>query len=231
MVIPTQPTNEFFKINYWIHLVHLSAVCPPVRYVCRRYGFWSVNHVCFGISVSNFMCMPFVAMDINLLISATPLSKWPPHGYIEYFSFQTLTIVWLRQSTPNFSSTFLVCIDRSLLVFSDVIFKVAIWRPYCFCFQTLTIFSFEYICMGRSISVFSNGTLKMAAWQLYWIFWFPDEAAWFPGCSSGLYWNFSFKFYVHIVCSYGQKSSVTILKMATRQPSWIFGFQTLNFAF
>ena len=67
---------------YWIHLVRLS-VCPSVRpSVCRRHGFRSISQVCFGISISNFICMLMVA------------------------------------------------IGKSLLIFSDVTFKMAAWRPY-----------------------------------------------------------------------------------------------------
>ena len=36
--------------------------------VSGRHGFGSVTQVCFGISVSNFMCMSFVAIGINLTI-------------------------------------------------------------------------------------------------------------------------------------------------------------------
>ena len=50
--------------------------------VCRRHGFRSITQVCFGISISNFICMLMVA------------------------------------------------ISRSLLIFSDVTFKMAAWRPY-----------------------------------------------------------------------------------------------------
>ena len=50
--------------------------------VCRLHGFRSISQVCFGISISNFICMLMVA------------------------------------------------IGRSLLIFSDVTFKMAAWRPY-----------------------------------------------------------------------------------------------------
>ena len=55
------------------------SVCPSVR---RRHGFRSISQVCFGISISNLLCMLMVA------------------------------------------------IGRSLLIFSDVTFKMAAWRPY-----------------------------------------------------------------------------------------------------
>ena len=63
------------------------SVCPSVRLsvrpsVCRRHGFRSISQVCFGISISNFICILMVA------------------------------------------------IGRSLLIFSDVTFKMAAWRPY-----------------------------------------------------------------------------------------------------
>ena len=59
------------------------SVCLSVRpSVCRRHGFRSISPVCFGISISNFICMLMVA------------------------------------------------IGRSLLIFSDVTFKMAAWRPY-----------------------------------------------------------------------------------------------------
>ena len=59
------------------------SVCPSVRpSVCRRHGFRSISQVCFGISISNFICM------------------------------------------------LMVVIARSLLIFSDVTFKMAAWRPY-----------------------------------------------------------------------------------------------------
>ena len=64
------------------------SVCPSVRpSVCRRHGFRSISQVCFGISISNFICMLMVA------------------------------------------------IGRSLLIFSEVTFKMAAWWPYwIFCF-------------------------------------------------------------------------------------------------
>ena len=80
IVIP--PPNEVGGGVYWIHLVRPSvrlSVCPSV---CRRHGFRSISQVCFGISISNLICMLMVA------------------------------------------------IGRSLLIFSDVTFKMADWRPY-----------------------------------------------------------------------------------------------------
>ena len=81
LILP--PPNEVGGGVYWIHLVH-----PSVRpSVCRWHGFRSISEVCFGISISNFICM------------------------------------------------LMVTIRRSLLIFSDVTFKMAAWQPYwIFCF-------------------------------------------------------------------------------------------------
>ena len=102
------------------------SVCPSI---CRRHGFQSVTRVCLGISISNFMCMLFVAMARSLLIFSDVTFKWPLGSHIGFFSFRTLTLVWLRISSPN-TGTSLVCMGRSLLIFSNVTFKMAAWQPY-----------------------------------------------------------------------------------------------------
>ena len=58
------------------------------------------------------------------------ISKWPPGSHIGCFGFRPLTLVWLWISTPNLSGTIHVYTGRSLLIFSDVPFKMAAWRPY-----------------------------------------------------------------------------------------------------
>ena len=59
------------------------------------------------------------------------LPKWPPGGHIGFFfGFQTLTLVWLWISTPNLSGTILMYMCRSLLIFSNVNFKMAARQPY-----------------------------------------------------------------------------------------------------
>ena len=91
----------------------------------RRHGFQSISQVCFGISVSNFMCMLLVYW-----FSAMSLSKWLPGSHIGFLGFQTLTLIWLWISTPNFSGTILMYMGMNLLIFSYVIFKMAVWQPY-----------------------------------------------------------------------------------------------------
>ena len=75
---------------------------------------------------------------------------------------------------------------RSLLIFSNVNFKMAARQPYWNFWFPDSNFSLAlnincklkwhntYIYMGRSLLIFSDVTFKMATWQPYWIFWFPD---------------------------------------------------------
>ena len=101
------------------------SVRPSVRpSVCRRHGFRSISQVCFGISISNFICMLMVAIGRSLLIFSVVTYK------MAAFGFRTLTLVWLWISTSTFSGTILMYMGRSLLIFSNVIFKIAAWRPY-----------------------------------------------------------------------------------------------------
>ena len=93
-VCVTQKEEKILDCNFMININYtpaqrswrggiLDSPCPSVRpSVCRRHGFRSISQVCFGISISNFICMLMVA------------------------------------------------IGRSLLIFSDVTFKMAAWRPY-----------------------------------------------------------------------------------------------------
>ena len=130
MFIP--PPNEVGGEYTGFTLFVRPSLCPSVRpSVCRRHGFWSINQVCFGISISNFICMLMVAIGGSLLISSDVTFKmdaWRPYWS---FGFQTLTLLWLWISTSNFSVTILMCMGRSLLIFSNVIFKMVAWRPYC----------------------------------------------------------------------------------------------------
>ena len=71
-----------------------------------------------------------VVIGKSLLISVRSLSKWPPGGHIGFFGFQTLTLVWLWISTPNLSGTIHMYMCRSLLIFSNVNFKMAARQPY-----------------------------------------------------------------------------------------------------
>ena len=69
---------------------------------------------------------------------------------------------------------------RSLLIFSDVTFKMAAWWPYWICLvsgltlvwlwiSTPNLSGTILIYMGRSLLIFRDVTFKMAAWRPYWI--------------------------------------------------------------
>ena len=58
------------------------------------------------------------------------LSKWPPGGHIGFFGFRTVTLILLWISTSHFSSTILMYMGGSLLINSNVIFKMVAWWPY-----------------------------------------------------------------------------------------------------
>ena len=65
----------------------LDSPCPSVRpsvrpSVCRWHGFRSISQVCFGISISNFICMLMVAIGRSLLIFSVvsfKMAAWWPY--------------------------------------------------------------------------------------------------------------------------------------------------------
>ena len=126
------------EINYtpaqrsWIHLVRLS-VCPSVRLsVCRRHGFRSISQVCFGISISNFICMLMVAIGRSLLIFSDvtfKMAAWRPY-WIFWFPDSNFTLALNINFKLQQHCTILMYMGRSLLIFSNVNFKMAAWRPY-----------------------------------------------------------------------------------------------------
>ena len=77
----------------------LDSPCPSVRpsvrpSVCRRHGFRSISQVCFGISISNFICMLMVAISRSLLIFSDVTSKmaaWRPY-WIFWFPDSNFTL-------------------------------------------------------------------------------------------------------------------------------------------
>ena len=71
-----------------------------------------------------------VVIGKSLLIFSEVTFKMPPGGHIGFFGFQTLTVVWLWISTPNLSGTILMYMCRSLMIFSNVNFKMAARQPY-----------------------------------------------------------------------------------------------------
>ena len=105
----------------WVTLWKLCHIYTTYIYICH--GFRSVTQVCFGIS---YACCLYKWAKAYWF-SPMSLSKWI---YIGVFSFRTLPLVWLWISSPSFSSTLLVYMERSLLIFRDVTNKIAAGRPY-----------------------------------------------------------------------------------------------------
>ena len=92
------------------------------------------------------------------------------------YGFRSISQVSFRVSISNFICMLMVAIGRSLLIFSNVTFKMAAWRPYWIfwfadCNLTLALninFSDTILMyMGRSLLIFSNVIFKMAAWRPY----------------------------------------------------------------
>ena len=68
-----------------------------------------------------------------------------------------------------------MCTGRSLLIFSNVIFKILPGGHIGF-FLTSPNFSSTWpVYMKKSLMIFRYVTFKMAAWWPYWIFWFLDS--------------------------------------------------------
>ena len=71
------------------------SVRPSVRpSVCRRHGFGSISQVCFGISISNFICMLMVARGRSLLIFSDftfKMAAWRPY-WIFWFPDSNFTL-------------------------------------------------------------------------------------------------------------------------------------------
>ena len=119
---------------YWFSAVLISKwpsgghIGFWVSGLCRRHGFRSVSQVCFGISISNFICMLLVGKGLLIFSDVTfKMAAWWSYGI--FFGFQTLTLIWLWISTANFSGTILMYMGRSLLILSHVNFKMAAWQP------------------------------------------------------------------------------------------------------
>ena len=67
---------------------HLAAIFDfSVSGLYSWHGFWSVTLDCFGISISNFICMLFVAMGKNLLIFnciTIKMATWWPYWIFQF---------------------------------------------------------------------------------------------------------------------------------------------------
>ena len=65
----------------------------------------------------------YTAFSLSVRLSIRP-SVCRRHG------FRSISQVWFGISVSNFICMLMVAIGRSLLIFSDITFKMAAWRPY-----------------------------------------------------------------------------------------------------
>ena len=126
IIIP--PPNKVGGGVYWIHLVRPS-ICPSVclettwfpehkSSLLWNFYFKFHKHVDGGHRQKPIDFQRYHYKNVRLA------------AILEFWGFQTLTLVWLWISTSNFSGTILMYMSRSLLIFSNVIFKMAAWWPY-----------------------------------------------------------------------------------------------------
>ena len=74
---------------------HLAAILDfSVSGLCRWHGFWSVSQICFGISISNFICMLMLVIVRSLLTFSNvtfKMAAWWPYWIFSFpdsnFSF------------------------------------------------------------------------------------------------------------------------------------------------
>ena len=60
----------------------------------RWHGFWSVSQVCFGISISNFVCMSMMVIGRSLSIFSNvtvQMVAWQPY-WISWFPYSSLSL-------------------------------------------------------------------------------------------------------------------------------------------
>ena len=94
---------------------HLQNGCPAaiLNYSFSGLQLLLVFEYQVQTSLTNYMCV----WEWACWFSAISLSKWPSGGHIGFFNFWALTSAWLWISSPNFSSTLLVYMERTLLIF------------------------------------------------------------------------------------------------------------------
>ena len=175
------------------------------------------------------------------------LSKWPPGDHIEFFCFRTLTLVWLWISTPNFSGTILMYMGRNLLLFSDVILKMAAWQPYCFFFRFLDSVGGMVSGVLVKFALEFQFQISYAYWWWSWAraYWFSATSLskWLPG-SHFAFFGFQTLTFVWLwtstpnfngtILMYMDRSLLIFsdinVKMAAWRPYWMFWFPDSNFS-
>ena len=98
-------------------------VRPSVRQsVCRQHGFQSITQVCFGISISNSICILYVAMVWSLFIFSNVIFKlaaWQSY-WIFWFLDSIFSLALNIKSKLHWQYHLCVWVDRSLVILNDV---------------------------------------------------------------------------------------------------------------
>ena len=84
----------------------LSSVHPSV---CRRHGFRSISQVCFGISISNFICILMVAIGRSLLIFSYvtfKMAAWRTY-WMFWFPYSNFTLALNINSKVKWHNTYI----------------------------------------------------------------------------------------------------------------------------
>ena len=110
---------------------------PPGGHI-GFFGFRTLTLLWLWISTSNFSGTTLMYMGRSLLIFRKSFSKWPPGGHISFSvsglcrwqGFRDVSQVCFRISISNFICMLMVVIGKSLLIFSEVTFKMAAWWSY-----------------------------------------------------------------------------------------------------
>ena len=162
--------------------------------VCRRHGFRSVIQYCFGISISNCICMLYVAMDRSLLIFSDvtfTMAAWQPY-WIVWFPYSKFWLAFSIRSKLHLCTweeaywpiDFQQCHFQTghlAAMLNCLVFGLCRWHG-CWgvtqiCFE-ISISNFIWIlsvAMEKNLLIFSDITFKMAAWLSSWVFQFPDS--------------------------------------------------------
>ena len=140
--------------------------------LCRWQGFWDVSQACFGISISNFICMLMVVIGKSLLIFSEvtfKMAAWWPY-WIFWFPDSNFSLALNINCKLKWHNTYIWVRSRNCGCLVTWLCYQLIAKPGN---KTATVpWPDPYI--GRSLLIFSDVTFKMAAWRPYWIFWFPD---------------------------------------------------------
>ena len=92
-----------------------------------------LTSVWLWISSPNSTCTSLVIMVKCLLILSNVTFKmdaWRPYWIFRFRFPDSLILIWLWIWNPNFSCKICVYMERGLLIFSNVTFKMAAWWPY-----------------------------------------------------------------------------------------------------